>query len=593
MKKTIISEQEYQKVIDAKGIPHDGLLDLVMTYCKPNIKTLSGYDWGHKHPTKGAEALSFQRADQGFSFIINNNNQVWWERYDTAGKLTNSGVVAECQNLIGQNNPPTITKEQENAMVAYTTNHKGTIKEKPVAAIIRDYTPIDMNTIDPKLFPTPKLIYVYKHSSLAGIEPDQLEALKNILKTTNWSIDIPEIGTAENAAGVDAIQKMKELGLLTVEVKKVLDGANAKRATSTIPDERTPLKIYPIKTEGNSEVDMVTSIQDLDKDIKSKVMSRQACRKTIKFLSKKSKEMNGNGYRTSDVDPKMLANARQFAQSCVTQGTKFLGGILGINDEIKDLQKCKNPWCLGEPCPAGQSWDGQRQRCMGKPTNEIESKLKNLIRENLITAKETKRKTLLGESKIVTSRFAIISEGRKLKTKKDLNKFFSEVISEMTYMNTQGFNKEIISEGFWDMLKGIFGHTPDGVLEYFKEYVGKWLVDNLTPIDPEGWIGSIIITAIGNLPVGDIPKLTDCNYLTKLVAKSVGEGALRKISHEKGIEGPFYDILRNTLVDSLEESSFVQKLEEGLGNVLCPLIGGLSTKMDSAASALKQKALSV
>jgi hypothetical protein len=228
-----------------------------------------------------------------------------------------------------------------------------------------------------------------------------------------------------------------------------------------------------------------------------------------------------------------------------------------------------------------------------KRMTESNSKLKNLIRESLITAKETKRKTLLGESKIVTSRFAIISEGRKLKTKKDLNKFFSEVISEMTYMNTQGFNKEIISEGFWDMLKGIFGHTPDGVLEYFKEYVGKWLVDNLTPIDPEGWIGSIIITAIGNLPVGDIPKLTDCNYLTKLVAKSVGEGALRKISHEKGIEGPFYDILRNTLVDSLEESSFVQKLEEGLGNVLCPLIGGLSTKMDSAASALKQKALSV
>ena len=170
---------------------------------------------------------------------------------------------------------------------------------------------------------------------------------------------------------------------------------------------------------------------------------------------------------------------------------------------------------------------------------------------------------------------------RVIKEQKSRRPLLTEAAAQMAIDDA----KERIENG--EIVKG------KNVLEYFKEYVGKWLVDNLTPIDPEGWIGSIIITAIGNLPVGDIPKLTDCNYLTKLVAKSVGEGALRKISHEKGIEGPFYDILRNTLVDSLEESSFVQKLEEGLGNVLCPLIGGLSTKMDSAASALKQKALSV
>lgn len=592
MKKQIISEQTIQQVVDAQGVVHDGLLDLVVTYCKPKMTNLSGFNYSYKHPN-GKESLSFQRPDGGFNWIMNKDGQVFFERMDLNGKVTAQGLVSECQSLIGAYVPPTITKEQENAMVAYTTNHKGTIKEKPVAAIIRDYTPIDMNTIDPKLFPTPKLIYVYQHSSLAGIEPDQLAALKNILKTTNWSIDIPDIGTAENAAGVDAIQKIKELGLLTVEVKKVLDGANAKRATSTIPDERTPLKIYPIKTEGNSEVDMVTSIQDLDKDIKSKVMSRQACRKTIKFLSKKSKEMNGNGYRTSDVDPKMLANARQFAQSCVTQGTKFLGGILGINDEIKDLQECRNPWCLGQPCPPGQSYDGNRKRCRGTQTNESTRKLQNLIRESLLEIKENKKKSILGESKIVKVRLSIISENVVLKTKKQKDKFFDELLSEMVYLNSQGFDKQVINEGFWDALKGLFGHAPDGIMEYFKEYIGKWLVEHLTPMDPEGWLGNIVITAIGNLPIGDIPKLTDCNFLTKLISKSVAEGTVRKLTHEKGLEGPFYDILRNSIVDMLEETSLGSKIEEGLGNVICPLLGGITTKMNSATDKLKQNALSV
>ena len=129
-------------------------------------------------------------------------------------------------------------------------------------------------------------------------------------------------------------------------------------------------------------------------------------------------------------------------------------------------------------------------------------------------------------------------------------------------------------------------------MEYFKEYMAKWLVNNLTPMDPEGWLGNIVITAIGNLAIGDIPKLTDCNFLTKLISKSVAEGALRKLTHEKGLEGPFYDILRNSIVDMLDETSLGTKIEEGLGNVICPLLGGITSKMNSATDKLKQNALS-
>ena len=220
-----------------------------------------------------------------------------------------------------------------------------------------------------------------------------------------------------------------------------------------------------------------------------------------------------------------------------------------------------------------------------------EKQLKNLVRESLLEIKEKKIKSNLSEGKIVKGRLSIISENVVLKTNKQKDKFCNELLSEMIYLNSQGFNKQVINEGFFDVLKGLFGHAPEGIMEYFKEYIGKWLVEHLTPADPEGWVGNIIITSIGNLAIADIPKLTDCNFLTKLISKSVGEGAVRKLSHEKGLDGPFYDVLRNSIVDMLDETSLGSKIEEGLGSFICPLLGGVKNKMNVATDTLKQKAL--
>lgn len=220
-----------------------------------------------------------------------------------------------------------------------------------------------------------------------------------------------------------------------------------------------------------------------------------------------------------------------------------------------------------------------------------EKQLKNLVRESLLEIKEKKNKSTLGEGKIVKGRLSIISENVTLNNNKQKDKFFNELLSEMVYLNSQGFDKQVVNEGFFDMLKSLLGHSPDGIMEYFKEYMGKWLVEHLTPVDPDGWIGNMIITGIGNLPIGEIPKLTDCNYLTKWLSKSAAEGTVRKLTHEKGLDGPFYDVLRNSIVDMLDETSLGSKIEEGLGGIICPLLGGVKNKMDDATDKLKEKAL--
>jgi hypothetical protein len=376
---------------------------------------------------------------------------------------------------------------------------------------------------------------------------------------------------------------------------EILKQVNAARGASSSPNpkDKEPLRVWPLT--GTSSVDLIKSVKTASDAIKKDRLSRETCRSVIKFLYKNATK-GGQNTVVSDVD---LGGMIEGAKKCMTQGTKYLNGIVGIQNEINYLQKCNSTWCTGPlnvkpdgtKCPVGQYYDIDRGRCMEPQTNENSHNLKNLIRESLLEIKKTKEKNVLSEGKIVKARLSIISENVNFKTKKQKDKFFDELLSEMVYLNSQGFDKQVINEGFFDMLKSLLGHSPDAIMEYFKEYMAKWLVNNLTPMDPEGWVGNMIITGVGNLPIGDIPKLTDCNYLTKWISKSAAEGTVRKLTHEKGLDGPFYDVLRNAIVDMLDSTSLGSKIEEGLGSIICPLLGGVKNKMNVATDTLKQKAL--
>lgn len=222
-----------------------------------------------------------------------------------------------------------------------------------------------------------------------------------------------------------------------------------------------------------------------------------------------------------------------------------------------------------------------------------EDRIKNLLRESLMEIKEQKKKTLLEESKIVKGRLTFITENSSFKTKKEKDNFCKDLLSEMIYLNSQGFNQGVINEGFFDILKSLFGNAGESTIQYFKEYLAKWLITSLTPFDTDGWVGGTIVKAIGNLPIGDIPKLTDCNFTTKLLSKSIAEEAIDQIKRKAGLEGAFYDILRNAVIESLSESDLGQKIESALGSVLCPMLSKISGNMDSAAEQMKKGALSL
>jgi len=216
--------------------------------------------------------------------------------------------------------------------------------------------------------------------------------------------------------------------------------------------------------------------------------------------------------------------------------------------------------------------------------------LEKIIENKLELIKENK-KNLLNESKIIKKRFNKLIENRNLKTKKDKEKFCFDLLKETAYLNNNGFNKELIKEDFWQMLKGFLGSTGlDSTMQFFKEKAARWIINTLFPGYENHWLTNIIAVGIGNIPLTEIHKLTDCNYLTKIIAKSVVEGLIAQ-QQRKVAQQPMIDILRNVAVEMIEDTSFVQMLEEKLTGVVCPIVQKLSGNLMNMGEKLKEKAL--
>jgi hypothetical protein len=230
---------------------------------------------------------------------------------------------------------------------------------------------------------------------------------------------------------------------------------------------------------------------------------------------------------------------------------------------------------------------------IGNVQNESKERaLKSLIRENLLELSEIKKKNNLSESNIIKTRGNILIENRLVKTKEQQEKFFGEILSEAIYLNSQGFDRNLINEGFWDTITGFFSqHGADSIGATFKEYLTRSIVTWFGG-DPNSWISEAVIVAVGNIPLSDYGKLTDCNYLTKILSKTISETAITKIQHDKGMTGGIWDTIRNGLVDALDESTFAQKIEGHLVQSICPKLNSVKEKLETKANDMKQKALS-
>ena len=220
------------------------------------------------------------------------------------------------------------------------------------------------------------------------------------------------------------------------------------------------------------------------------------------------------------------------------------------------------------------------------------NELSKIIKENLILISKSKKKTLTEERNIVKSRFSVLSEGRNVKTKIDKNSFADDVITEMFELRSQGFETEVISEGLFDMLGGLFGAAGGGIGQIIKEKMATWIISKLG-LSTDGYLSNFIIVAFGNLPLSDYGKLTDCKFLSDLITNSVVESIALNVEKKSGKDGVFMDLLRNIAGDYFKDSSVENKISGFLEGMICPLMGGIKGKMKDAEEQIKASVVGV
>lgn len=344
-------------------------------------------------------------------------------------------------------------------------------------------------------------------------------------------------------------------------------------------------------------VDTNEIIEELNNLVKTRNFAdRKTCRQIIsKYNVAKEKE--------APVNDAVLRNWKIAVNSCRNKITNFndLGVTGKIIDKLTSTSETENErWSLTtSPTTQQKSTTSTTQSSetpetpIEAPVNENYLRLKKIIRENLNELSETKKKGLLEEYKIINTRFKVISESGKPKTKKQKEKFADDLLSEILYLNSQGFNERLINEQFLDIIKSLFGNVPGGIFDTLKERFIQLILTKLG-IDTTGYLGNIFIATIGDIPIGDYVngKIFNCDYLTNAISKGIGEGIVRKIQNEKGMEGYFYDIIRNSLVDTFTDSSFSQRIEDAISKLVCPSVSKIKDKMSLAGEQMKQKALS-
>jgi hypothetical protein len=226
---------------------------------------------------------------------------------------------------------------------------------------------------------------------------------------------------------------------------------------------------------------------------------------------------------------------------------------------------------------------------------------KPTIKESLkvtLAEKKQEKENLLIESKIISNRFNILSEGLEITTNAQKIKFVDTISEELNYLTTQGYSSKVINEGLFSFLGSLFGGSVKSVPAVFGEYIAQWLTKKLGI--PEGsFMQSSIVALVGNLSISDYDKFfTDCRFASNKIADSLIEGYLiqmqqRAQATSQGATGFITSAMRNAISEYFleDKEGIVQKLQDMIGDFLCPKLSKVASTLQDKAEDIKDKAV--
>lgn len=214
--------------------------------------------------------------------------------------------------------------------------------------------------------------------------------------------------------------------------------------------------------------------------------------------------------------------------------------------------------------------------------------LKNKIHKTLLEVQENKKKSIL-ENKIVKNRLKIILEDKNMYKKKNKEKLFSNLTSEVVYLKNQGYNSEMINEGLIDIITSLFGDKSEVIFTTWKDQGLNWLMEKLE-ISNDKELSEKIKHKFSNVLISEIPELfTDCDKVTDMIVDAMVE-----VFQERLKEGFFESsgaerILQESVLEMTSHEDFQDSVEVKLKNTICPLLSKISANMSNQENDIKSK----
>lgn len=219
-----------------------------------------------------------------------------------------------------------------------------------------------------------------------------------------------------------------------------------------------------------------------------------------------------------------------------------------------------------------------------KLDNKIQKDLKKVLKET----KERKEKLLIEEA-LVKNRISNIFESEEniknfhsLPEKKKL-KLAWALMEEIRFLD----ENQILNEQLGDFLGRLFGGSLGSVLETLVEPLVNSILSGL---GVTGFFKNFLVSALTSNPKELARALKDCRALTTLVANSLGEALAMMIQEKSGMQGGFYDFLRNALGGAVKDSAFTNKIEAFIGDIICNTYNKLAKNAGNVVQKLQTPA---
>jgi hypothetical protein len=201
----------------------------------------------------------------------------------------------------------------------------------------------------------------------------------------------------------------------------------------------------------------------------------------------------------------------------------------------------------------------------------MENNLNRIVSNNI---KNVKR-DLIVEHRIVKQSITEIQNYNKKKGK-NIKTMKEDIITEMFYLNSLGIKHNVINENIIDWFKGVLGIGDNTIIEpvidTFKEsYIG-YVIKLVAPGSTNSILANIIKTGLADIDMNDMDKLTDCEFLSDTISKAIVEGTVNKLKNNVGLVGGVFDVVRNSIIDFVDNTEFANRIQDGVSNFICDAI---------------------